>query len=149
MPCVPSSRRDSVKILVASSIDPGAIDRLRKHHDVTCAFGMGEEQLCSLVRDRHAIVFRSGVNISARVMQCAPGLRLLVRAGSGVDNIHLGYVQRNNIELVRIPEPGARAVAELTLGLMIVLARDILRADALWRGGRWVKNDLTGFLLRG
>jgi phosphoglycerate dehydrogenase-like enzyme len=138
-----------VNILITSSIDPAALERLRRDHDVVHAPGADENRLCTLVRDRQAIVFRSGVTISARVMQNAPGLRLLVRAGSGVDNIDLGHVQRNDIELIRIPEPGARAVAELTLGLMIVLARDILRADTLWRGGRWAKNELTGFLLRG
>ena len=137
-----------MKILIASSIDPSAIVRLRESHDVVCAFGADEARLRALVHDREALVFRSGVDISARVLECAPDLRVLIRAGSGIDNVDLDHVVRNGIELVRIPEPGARAVAELTLGLMIVLARDTLRADRLWRSGRWAKHELSGFLLR-
>ena len=138
-----------MKILIASSIDPAAIAQLRRSHDVVCAFGADEAELCSLVHDRETLVFRSGVEISARVMRCASDLCLLIRAGSGTDNVDLDYVARQGIELVRIPEPGARAVAELTLGLMIILARDTLRADRLWRRGRWAKHELSGFLLRG
>ena len=138
-----------MKILIASPIDPAAVVRLRRSHDVVCAFGADEAQLCALVSDREALIFRSGVDISTRVLRCAPDLCLLIRAGSGIDNVDLDHVARTGIELVRIPEPGARAVAELTLGLMLVLARDVLRADRLWRGGRWAKRELSGFLIRG
>ncbi len=137
-----------MNILIASSIDPDAIARLERDHDVICAFGAGEQELQSLIRDRDAVIFRSGVTISADVMRCAPNLKLLVRAGSGIDNLDVDYVLQHDLTLVRIPEPGARAVAELTFGLMLALARSILRADELWRGGHWAKNELTGFLLR-
>lgn len=138
-----------MNILVASSMDDEAIARLERDHDVICAFGAGESTLQSLIEDRDVVIFRSGVTVSAAVMRCAPNLKLLVRAGSGIDNLDLGYVREHNLTLVRIPEPGARAVAEVTFGLMLALARNIVRADGLWRGGRWVKNDLKGFLLRG
>jgi D-3-phosphoglycerate dehydrogenase len=137
-----------MNILIASSIDAEAIAGLERDHDVVCAFGADEHQLRSLIRDRDAVIFRSGVTISADVMRCAPNLTLLVRAGSGVDNLDLDYVLEHNLTLIRIPQPGARAVAELTLGLMLALARNIVRADGLWRAGRWVKYDLTSFLLR-
>jgi phosphoglycerate dehydrogenase-like enzyme len=137
-----------MNILIASPIDPDSIARLERDHDVIRAFGAGEQELRSLIRDRDAVIFRSGVTISGDVMRCAPNLKLLVRAGSGIDNLDLDYVLEHNLTLVRIPEPGARAVAELTFGLMLALARNIVRADGLWRGGRWAKNELTGFLLR-
>jgi D-3-phosphoglycerate dehydrogenase len=137
-----------MNILIASSIDAEALARLERDHDVVCAFGAEEHELRSLIRDRDAVIFRSGVTISADVMRCAPSLRLLVRAGSGIDNLDLDYVLEHDLTLIRIPEPGARAVAELTFGLMLALARNIVRADGLWRAGRWAKNDLTSFLLR-
>ena len=71
-----------MKILIASSIYPGAIEVLREQHDVICAFGDPEEELQSLITDREILIFRSGVSISAEVMACAPDLKLLVRAGS-------------------------------------------------------------------
>jgi phosphoglycerate dehydrogenase-like enzyme len=79
----------------------------------------------------------------------APDLRLLVRAGSGLDNLDLATVRARSIELVRIPGPGAQAVAELTFGLMIALARGIVIADRSLREAHWVKSQLVGYNLRG
>jgi D-3-phosphoglycerate dehydrogenase len=95
------------------------------------------------------LVFRSGVSIPAALMAAAPRLRLLIRAGSGLDNIDLDFLRQRGLELVRIPGPGARAVAELAFGLMLALSRQILQADSLLRRGRWAKHELTGHLLNG
>jgi D-3-phosphoglycerate dehydrogenase len=102
-----------------------------------------------LIRDREVLVFRSGVNIPAALMAAAPRLRLLIRAGSGLDNIDLDYLRQRGLELKRIPGPGARAVAELAFGLMLALSRQILPADSQLRRGRWAKHELTGHLLDG
>lgn len=138
-----------MKILILSPIDSDAVQRLSRDHDVISAIGMADAEVRALVRDREALVFRSGVSITSGLMESAPDLRLLVRAGSGFDNIDLDYVHRNGLEFVRIPEPGARAVAELTFGLMLGLARKILWADGMWRRGHWVKHQSAGYLLRG
>jgi D-3-phosphoglycerate dehydrogenase len=140
-----------MKILIASSIYPQAIEKLREEHDVICAFNATEEVLQSLIADREVLVFRSGVSITADVMACAPALKLLVRAGSGIDNLDVEYVRRRGLNLVRIPEPGAKAVAELTFALMLALARNIPKADALTRKGQWAKRELSlnGYLLTG
>ncbi len=138
-----------MKVLIVSSIDPVAIEKLRERHDVVCAFDADVKALKASIRDREALVFRSGVQVSADVMGCAPNLRLLLRAGSGVDNLDLNYVRGHGIRLVRIPGPGARAVAEMTFALMLTLARNILEADRLTRRGRWAKHELTGYLLSG
>jgi len=138
-----------VKILVASRIDPGAEARLRAHHDVACAFGAPEAELCRAIADRDALVFRSGVKISAAVIDAAPRLRLIVRGGSGLDNIDLAAVERRGIRFERIPGPGARAVAEMAFALMLALARNLVRADRLMRQGRFAKPEMTGYLLHG
>jgi phosphoglycerate dehydrogenase-like enzyme len=72
-----------------------------------------------------------------------------MRAGSGIDNIDLDYVFENDIKLVRIPGPGAKAVAEMSFALMLALARNVLKADRLLRQGHWAKHELTGHLLQG
>lgn len=138
-----------MKILIASSIDSEAIDSLREQHDVICAFNATEEVLRSLIPDREVLIFRSGVQITADVMACAPDLKLILRAGSGVDNIDLDYVQQQGIRLIRIPGPGAKAVAEMSFAFMLALARNVLEADRLLRQGRWAKHELTGYLLTG
>jgi D-3-phosphoglycerate dehydrogenase len=73
-----------VKILLASSIDPGAVEFLEREHDVVRAFNAPEERLAELVADREVVIFRSGVTISAAVLDRAPNLALLIRAGSGL-----------------------------------------------------------------
>ncbi len=138
-----------MKILIASSIYPEAIEKLHECHDVTCAFNAQETELQTLIKDREVLIFRSGVSITAEVMAAAPDLKLLIRAGSGLDNLDFDYVQKRGLKLVRIPEPGAKAVAELTFALMLALARNILKADHSLRQGRWVKRELTGHLLTG
>jgi phosphoglycerate dehydrogenase-like enzyme len=136
-----------MRILVASQIDPDALAELRTRHDVVAAFGAPEEELLRLAVDREAIVFRSGVSISSEVLAAATGLRLLVRAGSGLDNLDLDQVRRRGIDLRRVPGPGAQAVAELTFGLMISLARGIALGDRLLRQGHWAKSELIGYNL--
>lgn len=138
-----------MKILIASSIDADTITKLREHHDVVCDFHAKTETLPALLKDREVLIFRSGISITAAVMASAPHLKLLVRAGSGFDNIDMDYVQAHNLELFRIPEPGAKAVAEMSFALMLTLARNILEADRLTKQGRWAKNELTGYALTG
>ena len=138
-----------MKILLASRIDPGAESRLRTAHDVTCAFSAPPDVLAPAIADREVLVFRSGVQITAPVIEAAPGLRLIVRAGSGMDNIDLAPVERRQIPLVRIPGPGAQAVAEMAFAQMLALARNLLRADRLMRQGRFAKAEMTGYLLQG
>jgi phosphoglycerate dehydrogenase-like enzyme len=138
-----------VRILLASRIDPGAESRLRAAHDVACAFGAPEPELCRAIADRDVLVFRSGVEITAAVIDAAPRLRLVVRAGSGMDNIDLAAVERREIRFERIPGPGAQAVAEMAFALMLALARNLLRADRLLRQGRFAKPEMTGYLLQG
>jgi phosphoglycerate dehydrogenase-like enzyme len=138
-----------MRILIASSISPEAIEQLKKNHDVVCAFNASVDRLKSLIGDREILICRSGVTISAEVMACAPKLKLIIRAGSGTDNIDVDYVHRRGIQLERIPEPGAKAVAELTFALMLGLARNLLHADRMLRQGHFAKNELSGYLLRG
>ena len=137
-----------MRLLVASPIHEAALAALQAEHDVRLAIGAPEAELAAAAADREAIIFRSGVTIGAEALG-APGLRLLVRAGSGLDNLDLELVKRRGIELHRIPGPGAQAVAELTFGLMLGLARGIVQADRQLRAGPWIKSELVGYNLRG
>lgn len=136
-----------MKILFASSIYPPKIEELSENHEVVCAFNAKKDELQSVIKDREVLIFRSGVDISAEVMESAPDLKVLIRAGSGTDNVDLDYVYKRGLKFYRIPEPGAKAVAEMSIGLMIGLARNIVQADALLRKGRWAKGELIGYLL--
>lgn len=136
-----------MKILIVSPISDHAVEALGKKHEVICAFNASQEEIKRQIVDCDILVFRSGPDISAEIMQCSSRLSLLIRAGSGLDNLDLDYVKERKIELRRIEAPGARAVAELSFSLMLSLARQILRADTLLKQGRWAKHELTGLLL--
>ena len=138
-----------MKILLASSIDPAAIEALERDHDVVRAINASEEELAELVRDREAVVFRSGVVMSATVLEQAPNLALLVRAGSGLDNIDLPTAEQLGIKVVRVPGSSAQPVAEMTFALLLSLARNVTLADRLIRQGHWPKAQLGGPLLTG
>lgn len=136
-----------MKILIVSPVSMHAVERLREDHDVICAFNAPNAEIKKKIVDRDVLVFRSGPDISAEIMQQAPLLRLLIRAGSGIDNLDLDYVREHDIPLRRIEGPGARAVAELGFALMLALARRIRTADQTLRQGKWAKHELTGYLL--
>ncbi len=138
-----------MKILIASPIYPEAIEKMREDHDVICAFNAKEAELLSVMPDREAVILRSGVQITAKVMACAPNLKMILRAGSGFDNIDLDYVREHGLRLIRIPGPGAKAVAELSFTFMLAMARNLLEADNKTRQGIWAKHELTGQLLTG
>lgn len=138
-----------MKILIASKIDPDAIEKLKENHEVVCAFGADKETLKSAIQGCDVLIFRSGVDISAEVMAAAPTLKFLIRGGSGTDNVDMEYVNQQNLNLVRVPGPGAKSVAELTFALMLALARKVVEADRLTRQGHWAKSEMTGYLLTG
>jgi phosphoglycerate dehydrogenase-like enzyme len=142
-----TNRGDYVNILVASSIHDGAIEHLRKSHSVTCRFGAPEDELVTAIADAEVLVFRSGVQISRKVLEAASCLKLIVRAGSGMDNIDWAYAEQRGIPIVRIAEPGARAVAEMSFALMLAMSRELFRADRSMREAHWIKSAISGHLL--
>jgi D-3-phosphoglycerate dehydrogenase len=139
----------TINILILSPIDSEAIKKLSILYKVICVFNTDYASLKSIVKDFDILVFRSGVNITSDLMEAASRLQLIIRAGSGYDNIDLKAVRRRGLRFVRIPEPGAQAVAEMCFALMLALSRNLLEADHSMRRGRWAKYELEGYLLKG
>lgn len=138
-----------MKILVASSIDAGAIEELERHHDVVRSFNAPEDVLVSLVPDRDVVVFRSGVRMTDAVISRARPGALFLRAGSGLDNVDVDSAGRHGVQVVRVPGSSAQPVAELTFALLLSLVRKVALADRLLRAGHWPKPDLAGPLVAG
>ena len=138
-----------MKILIASSIDRETMDALCRDHDVAAAINADEAELSAAAVDREVIIFRSGVRVSSAVMAAAPRLRLLIRAGSGLDNVDIERARTTGVRLLRVAGSSAQPVAELTFALMLSVARNVNRADALLRLGHWPKSELGGPLLHG
>ena len=105
--------------------------------------------LPAALADADALVVRSAVQADDALMEQAPKLRVIGRAGVGVDNIDADAATRRGIVVMNTPGANAVAVAELTIGLMLALARKIPAANAGMHAGRWEKKSLQGAELRG
>jgi phosphoglycerate dehydrogenase-like enzyme len=138
-----------VKVLLASSIDPEAVDALKNAHDVVEAVNAQPAEIQEAIADRDVAVLRSGVQFSSTILAGAPQLRLVVRAGSGLDNIDVDFARRRGVRVVRVPGMSAQPVAELTFALLLAVARKVVLADRLLREGHWPKPTLGGPLLHG
>lgn len=138
-----------MKVLLASPIDPDAAAVLEQTYDVRYAVKAEPAGLMDAISDREAVVVRSGVQMTADVLAAADDLRLLVRAGSGLDNIDVDSARCRGIRVVRIPGMSAPPVAEFTFALLLALARKVPLADRLLREGHWPKPQLGGTLLHG
>jgi D-3-phosphoglycerate dehydrogenase / 2-oxoglutarate reductase len=138
-----------MKVLVASPIDSAAVAVLRQRYDVSHPLTSDPAELADAVIGQEIVVLRSGVQLSRDVMAAADCLRLVIRAGSGLDNIDLDQARRRDIRVVRIPGMSAPPVAEFTFALLLALARKVVFADRLLREGHWPKPQLGGPLLHG
>jgi len=99
--------------------------------------------------DADALVVRSAVQVDAKLLESAPKLRVIGRAGVGVDNIDTPAATHRGIVVMNTPGANAVAVAELTLGLMVSMARSVTRANNTMHSGKWEKKSLQGQELRG
>lgn len=138
-----------MRILLLSPIHADAVGALRQRYEVIDGVGRSLPDLAEAIASCQALVLRSGVALDAATLQDATELRLVVRAGSGTDNVALDVLRARGIELVRVPEPGAQAVAEMTVALVLALLRNLFTADATVRAGQWRKHDLEGRGLAG
>ena len=105
--------------------------------------------LPAALADADALVVRSAVQVDDALMEKAPKLRVIGRAGVGVDNIDAEAATRRGIVVMNTPGANAVAVAELTIGLMLALARKLPAANSSMHAGKWEKKNLQGAELRG
>jgi D-3-phosphoglycerate dehydrogenase len=140
----------SGNVLVCDSIDQVGIDSLKKAGmTVDYKPDITPSDLVSSVKDYHVIIVRSRTKITREVIDAAINTRIIARVGVGLDNIDLNAAETRNIRVINAAEAAMNAVAELTIGHMISLARSIPRADIETKKGNWIKKDLTGIELKG
>jgi D-3-phosphoglycerate dehydrogenase len=104
--------------------------------------------LAAALADADALVVRSAVQVDDALMESAPKLRVIGRAGVGVDNINAEAATRRGVVVMNTPGANAVAVAELTVGLMLALARKLPAANTTMHAGKWEKKSLQGAELR-
>jgi len=140
-----------LKIVLAEKVSPATLAILKKEPgwNVVTADQIAPGGLPAELADADALIVRSAVQADAALMAAAPRLRIIGRAGVGVDNIDATEATRRGIVVMNTPGANAVAVAELTLGLMIAMTRSIPRANASMHAAKWDKKSLQGSELRG
>jgi D-3-phosphoglycerate dehydrogenase len=139
-----------LKIVLAEKVSPATLAVFQQEpgwHIVTP--DQIKNGLAAELHDADALVVRSAVQADAKLLESAPKLRVIGRAGVGVDNIDTDAATHRGIVVMNTPGANAVAVAELTLGLMISLARSIPRANSTMHAAKWEKKSLQGSELRG
>jgi len=138
-----------VKIVIAEKISAAAVDQLREPGWIVLTADQLDGKLTEHLESADALIVRSAVQADAKLLEHANHLRVIGRAGVGVDNIDLEAATHKGIAVMNTPGANAIAVAEQTLGMMLAMARHLCRADALMHAGKWEKKSLQGTELRG
>src|SRR5215831_10118982 len=139
-----------MKIVIAEKVAANAVQLLKDEPGWTVLTAdQLKDGLPTAITDADALIVRSAVDVNADILRGATHLRVIGRAGVGVDNIDLEAATKAGIAVMNTPGANAVAVAEHTIGLMLALARHLCRADSTTRAGKWEKKQLQGTELCG
>lgn len=139
-----------IRVLVTDPISIEGIEILKKRGlTVDLKPNISGEQLKNIIPNYHVLIVRSRTKVTREIISAAKNLVVIGRAGVGLDNIDLKAAEEKGIKVLNTPAAPTNAVAELTIGLMITLARKISLADSLMKAGEWPKHRLLGIELKG
>lgn len=138
-----------MKILVADAINEKGIDKLKDVADVVVDTNITPEDLLKTIHEYEAIVIRSRTKITGEVIENADNLKIIARAGVGVDNVDVDAATKKGIMVVNAPESTSITVAEHTMGIILSMARKISIADKSVKDNKWDKKKFMGVELRG
>ena len=139
-----------MKIVIADPLPTSAADLLRAEGwDVDAQTGRSSEALHATLADADAVIVRSATRVDADLIARAPGLKVIARAGTGIDNVDLEAASAGGVLVVNAPGANSVSVAEHAFGLLLSSARSIAQADGQMKAGRWEKKRLMGTELRG
>jgi len=137
-----------MKILINDTLSPKAVELLSQYHDVDTQ-EYGQEELVAHIEEYDALIVRGRTKVTADVIEAGKRLKVIGRAGIGVDNIDVKKATEKGIPVVNAPTGSTYSVAELTIGHMISMARNLTKADASIKSGKWEKKKFMGTELHG
>ncbi|MEM3085884.1 MAG: phosphoglycerate dehydrogenase [Halobacteria archaeon] len=132
------------KVLVAEELNPEGLRGLTRAARVEVKTGLSEADLLKAVADCDALIVRSATQVTRRVLEAGKRLKVVGRAGVGVDNIDVEAATERGVAVVNAPEESTAAAAEHTVAMMLALARRIPQADASMRKGKWERSRFVG-----
>ncbi|KAL7955177.1 phosphoglycerate dehydrogenase [Trichoderma compactum] len=132
------------RILIPEKVSPDGMAMLEPHFDVDVKLGMTPEELISQIPGYHGLIVRSETKVTEEVLLAGKKLRVVARAGVGVDNINVPAATSRGIIVVNSPSGNILAAAEHTIALLLATARHIGRADGSLKQGGWERSKLVG-----
>jgi len=136
-------------ILITDGLEENGQAILHSSANLDDRTGVSHEELLYIIKAYDALIVRSRTKVTPPMFEAAGQLKVIGRAGVGVDNIDLEAARSHEVTVVNAPESTTLAVAELTIGLMLAMAREITRADAGMKQGAWLKQEISGLELHG
>lgn len=134
----------NMKILVAERISEKGIEYLKENAQTDLKIGISKEELLETIGEYDALVVRSTVFVDGELLDRAENLKVVGRAGNGIDNIDVAEATKKGIIVVNTPDSNSMSAAEHTVGLMLACARNIPQANSRIRQGDWRRNKLKG-----
>jgi D-3-phosphoglycerate dehydrogenase len=148
---MPLERADVSKpiILIAEELSPAATELLADDFEIRTADGADRARLLPALAEADAVIIRSATTIDAEALGYAPRLRVVARAGIGLDNVDVEAATRAGVMVVNAPTSNIVSAAEHAVALLLALARNVPQAMASLRGGQWKRSAFTGVELQG
>src|SRR5260370_15789257 len=141
-----------MNILVCDSVSPKGIALLQQRREfevVVLPTGLAEAELLPVVKDVVAMVVRSETKVTRKVIEAAPALRVVGRAGVGVDNVDVDAATEHGVVVMNTPGGNTVSTAELSFTMLLSLARKVPQAYASMTGGNWDRKQFQGTELAG
>lgn len=131
-------------ILVPEKVSPDGLALLTPHYDVDVKIGLSAEELISIIPSYQGLIVRSETKVTPEILQAGKKLKVVARAGVGVDNINVPAATAQGVIVINSPAGNILAAAEHTIALLLATARNIGRADGTVKEGKWERSKLVG-----
>jgi len=141
----------SARVLVSDRVDPQCVEALGCHPgiDVDVKTGLSPAELIAIIGDDDGLIVRSNTQVTADVLEAGARLRVVGRAGAGVDNIDVPTATRCGVVVMNTPGGNSVSTAEHSFAMLMALARSIPQAAASTKSGQWERGKYTGVELAG
>src|SRR6478735_4859591 len=131
-------------VLIAEELSPATVDALGPDFDIRSCNGADRAELLPAIADVDAILVRSATKVDAEAIAAATKLKVVARAGVGLDNVDVSAATKAGVMVVNAPTSNIVTAAELACGLLVATARNIPQANTALKNGEWKRNKYTG-----
>lgn len=137
------------KVLIPEKVSPDGLRMLQASLDVHEKKGLSPDELHQIIGEYDALIVRSETKVTSSLLSAGKKLRVVARAGVGVDNVDLDAATKLGVIVVNSPQGNINAAAEHTIALLMAVARNIGAASVSIKGGKWERSKLVGVEVKG